>query len=72
MTDYCIPDQHGNCITCSDEVQHATVLSLIDGGMTALVEIGGQQSEIDITLVDDVTQGDIILAHGGVALGKPL
>jgi hydrogenase maturation factor len=67
---YCIPDQHGHCITCSDEAQPVTVVSVMDDGMSAMVLREGQHSEIDISLVDDVAPGDVLLAHGGVALGK--
>jgi hydrogenase maturation factor len=65
---YCIPDQHGNCITCSDEAQQVTVIALLSDGMSALVQMNGSHSEVDISLVDDVVAGHVLLAHGGVAL----
>jgi len=66
----CEPDEHGRCVTCSDDAQRAMVVSVMDGGLSALVEINGEQSEIDISLVDDVAEGQVLLAHGGVALEK--
>lgn len=69
MSDYfCIPDENGHCITCSDDAQQATVISLMADGMTALVEVNGAQSEVDISLVDEVVPGHVLLTHGGVAL----
>jgi hydrogenase assembly chaperone HypC/HupF len=38
-----------------------------DAGL-ALVEVSGQREEIDITLVEDVAVGDLLLVHGGVAI----
>ena len=66
----CEPDIHGHCITCSDEALPATVLEIDDLGWTAVVQIEDQTTEIDISLVDDVTMGTILLVHGGVALGR--
>jgi hydrogenase maturation factor len=65
---YCIPDQHGNCITCSDDAQQVTVIALMADGMSALVQMNDSHSEVDISLVDDVVAGHVLLAHGGVAL----
>jgi hydrogenase maturation factor len=67
---YCEPDAHGRCITCSDEALPATVLAIDELGWTAVVQIEDQTTEIDISLVDDVSVGTILLAHGGVALEK--
>jgi hydrogenase maturation factor len=35
------------------------------------VEVKGEQIEADISLMDEVQVGDILLVHGGVALGRP-
>lgn len=64
----CMPDDHGHCITCGDEALPARVLHVDDLGWTAQVELQGQTTEIDISLVDDVQVGQVVLAHGGVAL----
>lgn len=37
---------------------------------TALVDIGGVNKEISITLVDDVHVGDYVILHVGYALNK--
>jgi hydrogenase maturation factor len=67
---YCEPDAHGHCITCSDEALQATVVEIAEIGWTAVVQIDEQTTEIDISLVDDVAIGTILLVHGGVALEK--
>lgn len=66
---YCEPDKYGRCITCSDEAHPATVLEINEAGWTAVVQINDQTTEIDTSLVDDVTVGMVLLVHGGVALG---
>jgi hydrogenase maturation factor len=35
----------------------------------ALVEVKDTTEEIDVTLVDEVAPGDVLLVHGGVAIG---
>ena len=65
----CIPDAHGHCATCGDDAQAATVLHVADAGM-ALVALDGQEIEIDVSLVDDVAEGQVLLVHGGVALER--
>ena len=67
---YCEPDAHGRCITCSDEAYPATVLEIDELGWTAVVQVEDQTTEIDISLVDEVTVGMVLLSHGGVALGR--
>ncbi len=68
--EFCIPDAEGHCITCSDEAQPARVV-LIDLELgTAMVEIGKQAMEVDITLVEEVVPGDWLLVHGGVAIAN--
>ncbi len=66
----CEPAAHGRCITCGDEALPARVLSLDEAGWTALVEVDGQRTEVDISLVDEVAVGQLLLVHGGVALGR--
>lgn len=67
---YCLPDGHGGCVTCGDEALPAVVLEIDEAALTATVEVSGQTSEIDISLVEEVTVGETVLVHGGVALGK--
>lgn len=65
---YCIPDAHGHCATCSDEALPATVLRVDADSGLALVQVNDTTEEIDITLVEEVAPGDVLLVHGGVAI----
>ena len=67
----CGLDTEGHCITCSDEAIPVKIVSIDQTTGLALVEVQNVIEEIDITLVDDVTVGDIVLVHGGVAIGHP-
>jgi hypothetical protein len=67
---YCIPDAEGHCVTCSDEALPATVLSVDEASGLALVQVNDTTEEVDITLVEDVVPGDVLLVHGGVAIGN--
>ncbi|MBI1258265.1 MAG: hydrogenase assembly protein HupF [Chloroflexi bacterium] len=69
MQTACIPDAHGHCATCSDEAQTATVLHVSDTGM-ALVALNEREIEIDVSLIEDVAEGQVLLVHGGVALER--
>ena len=59
-----------HCITCSDEALPLRVVSIDAVSGLARVESRGGYDEIDISLVDDVEPGEILLVHGGVALSK--
>ncbi|HET9494474.1 MAG TPA: HypC/HybG/HupF family hydrogenase formation chaperone [Chloroflexia bacterium] len=62
-----------HCITCSDEALPAVVLSVDDGAGTASVRLqsaAAGTTEVDISLVDMVAPGDVLLCHGGVALSR--
>jgi hydrogenase maturation factor len=63
-----IDDPH--CITCSDEALAVTVLQLDEQLLLAQVEVRGQLTEIDVSLVDEVKVGQTLLVHGGVALER--
>jgi len=65
----CSLDSEGHCITCSDEALPVTVLSVDAGTGLALVTVQGVTEEVDITLVESVAPGDMLLVHGGVAIG---
>ena len=62
-------DADGHCVTCSDEAIPVRVLRVDRETGLALVEVKDTREEIDITLVDEVVPGDVLLAHGGVAIG---
>jgi hydrogenase assembly chaperone HypC/HupF len=64
----CVLDAEGHCITCSDEAQPARVLQIDEEMGTALVEVGDEPVEVDITLVDGAVPGGWLLVHGGVAI----
>lgn len=59
-----------HCITCSDEALPARVLSINEAAALAQVTVGGVTEEVDISLVDAVAPGDLLLVHGGVALSN--
>ena len=65
---YCTPTADGHCVTCSDEALTATIVSVNQEQGSALVTVQESTEEIDITLVDTVAPGDIVLVHGGVAI----
>lgn len=65
----CELDVEGHCITCSDEALPAKVLRIDQQMGIAFVTIQDTTEEVDITLVDDVVEGDMLLVHGGVAIG---
>jgi hydrogenase maturation factor len=58
------------CATCSDEARPARVLSVDEVAGLALVTIGDTDGEVDISLIDHVEPGAVVLIHGGVAIGK--
>ena len=63
-----IDDPH--CITCSDEALPVTVLQIDELLLLAQVEVRGQITEIDVSLIDEVKVGQTLLVHGGVALER--
>jgi hydrogenase maturation factor len=65
---YC---QEEHCITCSDEAQEARVLHIYQEQETALVALDNTMTdEVDISLVEHVIPGDLLLVHGGVAISR--
>ncbi len=64
----CELDAEGHCITCSDEALQVRVLSVDCDTGIALVELGENTEEIDVSLVEEVVPGDLLLVHGGVAI----
>ena len=63
-------DEHGHCSTCSDEALPAHVLRVSADEGIAFAELDGQETEIEISLVDEVQPGTWLLVHGGVALER--
>ena len=66
----CSLDAEGHCITCSDEALQVRVLSVDCDTGVALVELGKNTEEVDISLVEEVVPGDMLLVHGGVAIAS--
>lgn len=69
-TTSCERDAAGHCITCSDEALSARVVRIDQQMGIAFVRIDDVIEEVDITLVDDVVPGDLLLVHGGVAIAN--
>jgi len=67
---HCDLTVEGHCITCSDEALSARVLSIDAATGLALVAIEDTTEEIDISLVDEVSPGDMVLVHGGIAIAN--
>ncbi|MGZ3609867.1 MAG: HypC/HybG/HupF family hydrogenase formation chaperone [Ktedonobacteraceae bacterium] len=66
----CALDSEGYCITCSDEALEVQVLYVDDEKGLAQVTLNGAEEEIDISLVENISSGDILLVHGGVAIAR--
>jgi hypothetical protein len=61
-------DTDGHCVTCSDEALEAHVLHVDAPTGLAQVMVQNTTMEIDISLVDEVQPGHVLLVHGGVAI----
>ncbi|MDP9311846.1 MAG: HypC/HybG/HupF family hydrogenase formation chaperone [Chloroflexota bacterium] len=61
---------NGHCVTCADEALPARVLHVDEALGLALVEVNGVTVEVDVTLVDQVRPGQLLLVHGGVAMAS--
>jgi hypothetical protein len=62
------PDRH--CLTCSDEAVEVIVVDIDTSSGLAHVQVNEQVEEVDISLIEQVTLGDTLLVHGGVAIQK--
>ena len=56
-----------HCVTCSDEGRLAEVASVGDRGRAEVVAAGVRET-IDVSLVDRVAPGDLVLVHAGMAI----
>lgn len=66
--EYCTLE-HDGCVTCSDAGIPVWILSI--EGDDALCEDGaGNRAEIAVELVSPVRIGEVLLTHGGVAIGR--
>jgi hydrogenase maturation factor len=66
----CAFDADGHCITCSDEALEVRVLCVDEENGLAQVTLDGASEEIDITLVENIVPGDVLLVHGGIAIAR--
>ena len=55
------------CITCSDEGRLAEV-TVVHPGRSGRRRTGGAREDIDVSLIEPVGPGDLVLVHAGVAL----
>ena len=60
---------HDGCVVCSDAGIPVRVMS-IEGDDALCEDAAGNQTEIAVELVAPVTEGEILLTHGGVAIAK--
>ena len=68
MAGYCTLD-HDGCVTCSDAGIPVRVVSL-DGDDALCEDAAGNRAEIAVELVAPVGVGEVLLTHGGVAIGR--
>ncbi len=68
LPDACTLD-HDGCITCSDAGIPVRVIS-VQGDDAICEDSGGNRAQIAIELVAPVQIGEVLLTHGGVAIGK--
>jgi hydrogenase assembly chaperone HypC/HupF len=60
---------HDGCVVCSDAGIPVQVIS-IEGDDALCEDAAGNQTEIAVELVEPVAVGEVLLTHGGVAIGK--
>ena len=68
MAGYCTLD-HDGCVTCSDAGVPVRVLS-VDGHDALCEDAAGNRTGIAVELVEPVGAGEVLLTHGGVAIGR--
>lgn len=60
---------HDGCVVCSDAGIPVRVLS-IEGDDALCEDWAGNQAQIAVELVAPVRAGEVLLTHGGVAIGR--
>ncbi len=69
LTDYYCTLNHDGCVVCSDAGIPVRVVSIV--GDDALCEDRvGNRTQIAVELVIPVQVGEVLLTHGGVAIGR--
>ncbi len=61
-------DSERGCITCSDEGVLLRVTNIMEDGLALCADAEGRPTEVGVDLIDDVSTGDVLLVHAGVAL----
>ncbi len=74
MMDYSMPAgnctlDHDGCVTCSDAGIPVRVVS-VEGDDALCEDVAGNRAEIAVELVAPVQVEEILLTHGGVAIGR--
>ena len=65
---YCTLD-HDGCVTCSDAGIPVRVVS-VEGDDALCEDAAGNRAQIAVELVTPARVGEVLLTHGGVAIGK--
>ena len=60
---------HDGCVVCSDAGIPVRVIS-IEGDDALCEDAASNQTEIAVELVKPIAVGEVLLTHGGVAIGK--
>ncbi len=68
LSDVCTLD-HDGCVTCSDAGIPVRVVS-VEGDDALCEDDAGNRAEIAVELVAPVRAGEVLLTHGGVAIGR--
>jgi hydrogenase maturation factor len=68
LPSYCTLD-HDGCVTCSDAGIPVRVVS-VEGDDALCEDAAGGRARIAVELVMPVQTGEVLLTHGGVAIGR--
>jgi hydrogenase maturation factor len=68
LPSYCRLD-HDGCVTCSDAGIPVRVVS-VEGDDALCEDAAGDRAQMAVELVAPVRVGEILLTHGGVAIGR--
>ena len=68
LTDACTLDHYG-CVVCSDAGIPVQVVS-VEGDDALCEDAAGNEAQIAVELVAPVRVGEVLLTHGGVAIGR--
>ncbi|HEX8919015.1 MAG TPA: HypC/HybG/HupF family hydrogenase formation chaperone [Chloroflexota bacterium] len=61
--------EHDGCVVCSDSGIPVRVVSL-EGDDAVCVDAAGMRATIAVEYVAPIAVGDVLLTHGGIAIGK--